>query len=577
MIKKRLINLLADSKKYIYLSVLFKWLGLLSQVLIVYSFVTIFRFLFESINFNILKPLVFFAIGLFVRVLSDRMVVKLSFLSSSDVKKVLRNNIFDKLNALGTSYREKISSAEVVQMTTEGVEQLEIYFGQYLPQFFYSMIAPITLFIIVSRISLKVSLILLICVPLIPISIAMVQTFAKKLLGKYWKSYTSLGDTFLENLEGLTTLKVYSADEDMAKCMDEDAVNFRRITMRVLVMQLNSISIMDLVAIGGAAIGMVFAVKEFMVGNISVYGAFAIILLSAEFFIPMRQLGSFFHIAMNGMAASDKIFSLLDIPEDKIGDRCVSKESHDISVFDLNFSYDESRAILNDININIKRNSFVAFVGASGCGKSTLANILSGKLKNYSGTILIDDVNLNDVNKNSLKDILTTVTHNSYIFKGSVRDNLKMAGDFSDDEMMEAINKVNLNSLLCERDGLDTMILEGGSNLSGGERQRLALARAILKDSPIYIFDEATSNIDPESENIIMNVIYNLSKTKTILFISHKLSNIVDADKIYYMKDGRVEEEGNHEYLMSIDGDYANLYRHQVELEKYGSEVQDEN
>ena len=571
MIKKRLIELLGDSKKYIYLSVLFKWMALISQIAIVYASVNLIKLVFEG-SFEtvlVLKQLGVFMFALVLRIASEKLIIKSSYMSSRDVKKILRNKIFDKLERIGSNYSESVSTAEVVQMTTEGVEQLEIYFGQYLPQFFYSMIAPITLFAVISFISVKVATILLICVPLIPVSIVMVQKFAKKLLGRYWNTYTSLGDSFLENLQGLTTLKIYKADEYKAKEMDEEATKFRRITMKVLVMQLNSISVMDIVALGGAAIGMVFAIRGVMAGSISIFGAFFIILLSAEFFIPMRMLGSFFHIAMNGMAASDKIFALLDLPETKDGTQSIDASDLTMKIENLNFSYDESRQILKNINMIFDKN-FVAIVGKSGCGKSTIAKILCAKLKNYSGELKIGAVDFRNVKKSSLMENLTSVTHNAYIFKGTIRDNLKMAGQISDGDMLKAIDIVNLTSLIDERDGLDTEILEGGSNLSGGEKQRLALARAILKNSPIYIFDEATSNVDAESEDIIMNAIKELAKSKKVIMISHKLSNIVDADRIYFMEDGKILNSGTHDELIVNCAQYKEMYNHQQSLENYG-------
>lgn len=571
MIKKRLIELLGDSKKYIYLSVLFKWMALISQIAIVYASVNLIKLVFEG-SFEtalVLKQLGVFMLALVLRVASEKLIIKSSYMSSRDVKKILRNKIFDKLERIGSNYSESVSTAEVVQMTTEGVEQLEIYFGQYLPQFFYSMIAPITLFAVISFISVKVATVLLLCVPLIPVSIVMVQKFAKKLLSRYWNTYTSLGDSFLENLQGLTTLKIYKADEYKAKEMDEEAAKFRRITMKVLVMQLNSISVMDIVALGGAAIGMVFAIRGVMAGSISIFGAFFIILLSAEFFIPMRMLGSFFHIAMNGMAASDKIFALLDLPETKDGTQSIDASDLTMKIENLNFSYDESRQILKNINMIFDKN-FVAIVGKSGCGKSTIAKILCAKLKNYSGELKIGAVDFRNVKKSSLMKNLTSVTHNAYIFKGTIRDNLKMAGHVSDADMLKAIDIVNLTSLIDERDGLDTEILEGGSNLSGGEKQRLALARAILKNSPIYIFDEATSNVDAESEDIIMNAIKELAKSKKVIMISHKLSNIVDADRIYFMEDGKILNSGTHDELIENCAQYKEMYNHQQSLENYG-------
>ena len=457
-------------------------------------------------------------------------------------------------------------------MSTEGVEQLETYFGKYLPQLFYSLIAPLTLFIILCRVSLKASVILLICVPLIPISIVVVQKIAKKLLNKYWSIYTGLGDSFLENLQGLTTLKIYQADQQKADEMDVESQNFRKITMKVLTMQLNSTSVMDIVAYGGAAIGMAVAVSEFLKGNISVAGTLCIVLLASEFFLPLRLLGSFFHIAMNGMAASDKIFKILDLPEPQAGEKTLPDGALDVTLKDVHFSYEEDREILKGIGLNLPAGSFVSLVGESGCGKSTIAGILAAKNRGYNGEITIGGVPLNEVNETNLMQRVVLVRHNSYLFKGTVEENLKMAKPDATKEEMEAVlQKVNLLGFLQTQDGLQTQLLEKASNLSGGQCQRLVIARALLRtDSAVYIFDEAASNIDVESEELIMNVIHELAKTKTVLLISHRLANVVKSDKIYFLKDGEIKESGKHDELMSQNGAYRHLYESQMALENYG-------
>lgn len=572
MIKKRLVNLLKNSKKYIKYNVIFQWIGLLSQITIVYSLTRIIgKAIYEDFVFEQIYIFLFlFLISLFIRIFCDRMTVRYSYKASYNVKRVLREKIYEKLLKLGTSYNEKISTAEVVQMTTEGVEQLEIYFGRYLPQLFYSLLAPVTLFVFLSFISFKVSLILLICVPLIPISIIVIQKIAKRLLSKYWGIYTSLGDSFLENLQGLTTLKIYKADEHRALKMDEEAQRFRRITMKVLIMQLNSISVMDIVAFGGASIGMVFAVVEMIKGNISFQNALMIILLASEFFIPLRLLGSFFHIAMNGMAACDKIFSLLDIEEVENGVEICDKDNMDIEFNDVSFSYENERDILKNVNIKIPFKKITALVGLSGCGKSTIANIICGKNKNYFGNILLGKKELKEIDEKNLMGNITLVSHNSYIFKGTVRENLLMANEnLTDEQMLKALEKVNLLKFLNEEQGLYTKISEMGSNFSGGQRQRLAIARALLKNSSVYIFDEATSNIDAESESVIIKLIYQLSKEKTVILISHRLSNVIFSDNIYFIQNGKITEEGTHSMLYEKNGEYKKLYESQFELENY--------
>lgn len=524
-------------------------------------------------------------VAVLLRFFCDRQASYASYKASVDVKRILREKIYGKLLKLGASYRESVATSEVVQMAAEGVEQLETYFGRYLSQLFYSLLAPVTLFIILAFIDLKASLVLLVCVPLIPISIVAVQKFAKKLLNKYWGIYTELGDSFLENLQGLTTLKIYQADEDKAVEMDRESQRFRRITMKVLTMQLNSTSVMDIIAYGGAAAGMIVTLSEFSKGNVSFGGALMIILLASEFFIPLRLLGSFFHIAMNGMAASDKIFALLVLPEpeekgtklreDKISirfsDVCFAYENKISENEAVNTSDEESRAILDGIFMEFSAGSFTALVGTSGCGKSTIAGILMGRNRGYQGSITIQGLELSEVSEKSLMDHITLVSHNSYLFKGTVRDNLLMGrNDASEREMCAVLEKVNLLGFLDVQQGLDTPVLERGSNFSGGQRQRLALARALLHDTPVYIFDEATSNIDMESEEMIMEVIRDLAKTKTILLISHRLANVVEADRIYMLKDGHVSQFGTHKELMETQGDYADLYQYQRKLEAYG-------
>ena len=578
MIKKRLIHLLEDSKKYILQNVLWQWLGLLAQILAVSAIGLLLEGLIqESVSTKLLAGTAFICVcSILVRFFCERQAAKASFLASIDVKRVLREKIYDKLTRLGNSYREKIATSKVVQLSAEGVEQLETYFGRYLPQFFYSLLAPFTLFAVLSFVNLKASGILLVCVPLIPVSIVAVQKFAKKLLNKYWGSYTELGDSFLENLQGLTTLKIYQSDSQKAEEMDREAEQFRRITMKVLTMQLNSISVMDLVAYGGAAIGMIVTIKEYLAGNLGFSGAFTIILLASEFFIPLRLLGSFFHIAMNGMAASDKIFRLLDMPEEEKGTEQLSGDCLDISFEDVEFSYEKERKILDKVSFHIPRGSFVALVGESGCGKSTIASLLMGRNRGYTGKIYLGEKELSKVQEQSLMQHITMVRHNSYLFKGTVEENLRMGNPKADRaQLEEALRKVNLWEFLKQQEGHQTVLQEKGSNFSGGQCQRLCIARALLHETPVYIFDEAASNIDMESEEIIMEVIRKLAETKTVLLISHRLANVKKSDCIYVLKNGKIAEQGKHEELLNLCGVYKKMYDTQRNLEKYGLEKEE--
>ncbi|MBF1147936.1 MAG: ABC transporter ATP-binding protein/permease [[Eubacterium] sulci] len=569
MINKRLVRLLSDGKKYIYGNIFFQWINLIANIVAIFL---ISGFISDTYYGNVtdaklVRLIVILAIAVLTRVICNVASSKMSYLSSKKVKQVLRHKIMEKMLTLGSSYNEKVRTSEVVQVSVEGVEQIETYFGLYLPQLFYSLLAPLTLFAVIVFMSFTPAIVLLLCVPLIPISIAAVQTFAKKLLAKYWGKYTGLGDTFLENLQGLTTLKIYQADEYKNKKMNEEAEEFRKITMKVLTMQLNSITIMDIVAYGGAALGIILTVKQFVAGNIRLDQAIAIILLSADFFIPMRQLGSFFHIAMNGMAAIDKIFKILDleVPEEKT---MIIPEKGSIKVENLSFSYDESHNVLNDISIELLEQGMVSLVGASGSGKSTMASLLMKRSKNYSGKIFVGEVDFNEISEKSVMDNITYISHSSYIFKGTVRDNLLMAkADARDEELWDVLKKTNLADFFEADNGLDFEIAEAGGNLSGGQKQRLALARGLLHDSRFYIFDESTSNIDVESEEVILEQIKELAKHKGVLMISHRLANVVSSDKIFVLEKGQLKEEGTHEELLAMHGTYSTLWDTQQSLE----------
>ena len=574
MINKRLIGAVPESKKYIAGNVALQWCSLCANIAMMSAVTALLAALYAGsmTQSKIVTTAVIALAAVAVRYGCTVGASRMGYLSSKAVKKTLRGAIYDKLLCLGASYSEQVKTSEVVQVAVEGVDQLETYFGAYLPQFFYAMLAPLTLFVVLCFVSVPAAVVLLVCVPLIPVAIAAVQTWAKKLLSKYWGQYTALGDTFLENLQGLTTLKIYQADAFKNDEMNVEAEKFRKITMKVLTMQLNSITIMDLIAYGGAALGVIMAATQLRAGKIDLAGALLIILLAADFFIPMRQLGSFFHIAMNGMAASDKIFRLLDLPEPAHGG--VDCPAGDIVCRDLHFSYEPEREILHGVDLTIPQGKFASLVGESGCGKSTISALLMGRNKGYTGSMTVGGAELRDIEEASLMRRITYVSHQSYLFKGTVRDNLLMSKpNASDDELWSALTQVNLADFLRREAGLDTLLSERGENLSGGQRQRLALARALLHDSPVYIFDEATSNIDVESENDIMAQIHALAGRKTVLLISHRLANVTASDEIYVLERGNIVQHGTHEALLKQGGAYAALWSAQQVLEHYGEEA----
>ena len=571
MINKRLIGTVEESKKYIAGNVVSQWISLIANIAMMAAIAKMLQHLYEGNagGRELALTAIIAVVAIGVRFVCANISAKMSYLSSKLVKKTLRQMIYQKLLRLGSSYKEQANTSEIVQVAVEGVEQLETYFGAYLPQFFYAMLAPLTLFGVLSVVNFPSAVVLLICVPMIPVTIVMIQRWAKKLLSKYWGQYTALGDTFLENLQGLTTTKIYEADAFKHQEMNEQSERFRKITMKVLTMQLNSITIMDLIAYGGAALGVILATIQLKEGQVDLFGCILIILLAADFFLPMRLLGSFFHIAMNGMAASDKIFRLLDLTEPERKVTSVPTECS-IRCCDLRFSYEEGREILHGINMSFPKGSFTAIVGESGCGKSTISSILMGRNRGYSGEIMVGDIPLSEISEESLMKNFTYISHQSYLFKGTVRENLLMARpDASETALWNVLEQVKLADFLRNEVGLDTLLNENALNLSGGQRQRLALARALLHDSPVYIFDEATSNIDVESENDIMTQIYALAKTKTVILISHRLANVVEADNIYVLDQGNIVEEGNHKALLLQHGVYAKLWNAQQELENY--------
>ena len=578
MFQKKLSALSPESVKYQAAHVFLQWISLLATI----GFTAIFTGILgkaqeRSLSFRDTgTALAAVAAIIIIKFLSAIFQEYFSFKSSETVKATLRNRIFSKLRRLGASYKERISSAEVVQLTGEGVDQLETYFGAYIPQLFYSILAPLTLFVFFTPVNALCAAVLFVCVPLIPLTIALVQTFAKRLLSKYWGQYGDLGNTFLENLQGMTTLKIYRTDGLRNEVMNQEAEKFRRITMKVLTMQLNSIFVMDFIAYGGAGTGIILALLRLQSGALDFSGCLMFILLSADFFIPMRRLGSFFHIAMNGIAAGEKILRLLGLPEPEEGtEPGTAFAGARISAEGLFFSYDGKRTVLKNVAFTVDGGSLTAIVGESGSGKSTIAALLAGRIRGYDGSITVRGCELSSIKETELLKNTVYTGAESYLFKGTVQDNLRaVRPGATEEELWEALEKVRIAAFFREAEGLQTKLTEGASNLSGGQRQRLALARALLFDGAVYIFDEATSNIDVESENDIMQEIYTLAMTKTVILISHRLANVTRADQIYVLDRGNLVGHGTHRELLADNPHYAALWNAQQELENVGKEPQ---
>ena len=577
MIDKKLLALLGHNKKYIFYAVGLMIVGLFANLAITASICYAIQYAAEYASSGsnaqgFILPAVIVIIAMAIRYVTSRSIGGLKDTLGRNVKKDLRQKIYDKIIKLGVRTTDNISMAGLTQLSMEGVEQLDLYYSAYIPQFFYAMIAPIILFVATVRINWTVALVLLACVPLIPMSIIAVSRYAKKIFAKYWGKYTSMGDSFLDSVQGLKELKIFQADAAQNIKMNETSEEFRKITMKVLVMQLASTTIMDMVAYGGAGLGIALTIHAVVNGSLSAYAALFLILVAVDFFLPLRAFGSAFHIAMNGASAGNKILSLLAQPDPVWGSETV--DGTDITVKDVTFSYDGTRDVLKHASMNFGSTGMCAIVGESGSGKSTVVNLLLGAYHPQQGSILVGNKPLETLSRESYYSHISVVSYNTYIFNETIRQNFMLAKDnVTDEEIYSALKKVNLYDFIIDNGGLDKVITEDAANISGGQKQRLALAINLVANKDIYIFDEATSNIDIESEAIIMNNIKELSKEKSVIVISHRLANVIAADTIYYIEDGEVKEHGTHEELMNMHEGYAKLYTTQKNLEEGYTEV----
>ena len=577
MIDKKLLALLGPNKKYIFYAVGLMIVGLFANLAITASICYAIQYAAEYTSSGsnaqgFILPAVIVIIAMAIRYVTSRSIGDLKDTLGRNVKKDLRQKIYDKIIKLGVRTTDNMSMAGLTQLSMEGVEQLDLYYSAYIPQFFYAMIAPIILFIVTVRINWAVALVLLACVPLIPMSIIAVSRYAKKIFAKYWGKYTSMGDSFLDSVQGLKELKIFQADAAQNIKMNETSEEFRKITMKVLVMQLASTTIMDMVAYGGAGLGIALTIHAVVNGNLSAYAALFLILVAVDFFLPLRAFGSAFHIAMNGASAGNKILSLFAQPDPVWGSETV--DDTEITVKDVTFSYDGKRDVLKHASMNFGSTGMCAIVGESGSGKSTVVNLLLGAYHPQQGSILVGNKRLETLSRDAYYSHISVVSYNTYIFNETIRQNFALAkANVTDEEIYNALKKVNLYDFIIDNGGLDKVITEDAANISGGQKQRLALAINLVANKDIYIFDEATSNIDIESEAIIMNNIKELSKEKAVIVISHRLANVIAADTIYYIEDGEVKEHGTHEELMNMHEGYAKLYTTQKNLEEGYTEV----
>ncbi|MDR3186768.1 MAG: ABC transporter ATP-binding protein/permease [Christensenellaceae bacterium] len=573
MINKFIFKFSKDGKKHIFLSVCLNVLALIANILLTAGFVFIIKSVMEGDFSRLLYIVIISAVLIIIRYLSVRNSQILAYKASEKIKSHIRVNVFEKNARLKKGKKASLAVAEISQLALEGVEQTEMYTSVFVPQLFYSLISIMLVFTLLCFINLKTALVLLACIPAIPVSVMAVVKFAKKLFKKYWSKYTEMGGDFLDNVHGMTALKIYQADELMNEKMNKRAEAFRKITMSVLSMQLNSITFMDAIAFGGAAIGIVVGLSEMLNHGLTVYNALFCTLISAEFFLPLRALGSAFHIAMNGITTTKKIESFLNLEEENPDGKSIDNDNFSISFEGVSFSYDQ-KPVIKNLDMKLEKNQFVFLVGESGSGKSTIAGLITGMLIPTEGKVKINDIEIKDYDFFELNQKILCLRFDSRIFKGTIRDNLLLANEnATNDGMLVALKKARLYDFVCStNEHLDYALEENGSNLSGGQRQRLALARMFLANADLYIFDEALSSVDADNEREILEHIKKLTQNATVLFITHKLICAENSDKIYVLSNGECTSGSHQELMNKKDESYARMYLAQQKILALGEE-----
>ncbi|MGX4687155.1 ABC transporter ATP-binding protein/permease [Vagococcus sp. JNUCC 83] len=574
MINKQLMNLLKDDKKYIVGIVLSKWATLLANIATV-SIVCVTLAQYYTKNKVSSLMLISFVgvivVSLIVKSIANNWQAHCTHFASSRLRLDVRKAVLTK--SLNVDVRHQtLNDTELTQLSVEGVEQLEHYFSRFIPQFFYCLLSSLTVFFVLAFMYLKPAIMLLLCIPLIPLSIVAIMKIAKRILGEYWDGYLILGEQFYENLMGLTTLKIFSQDGMKQREMDQRAETFRQATMNLLKMQLNSLIVMDIIAYGGAAIGIVLALSGYVNGMISLTQMLIFILLAAEFFIPLRQLGSFFHVAMNGISASKRLFDYLESPDSEIfqvnRDKNVAIPVR-LVLEQVSFSYDDDDSYaLKKVSTVFEKGHIYGVIGQSGSGKSTLSKLLTGEYTTPLGMINGYDNQGHLLSLSDMQDDIVVVNQKSYLFEGTIKDNLLMGRpDATDDDLWQVLDDVKLAEFFKEQsEQLEYLVQTNGKNLSGGQRQRLLLARALLSDKAIYIFDEITSSVDSQSEQAMLEAISLLSVDKIVIFISHRLYTVKEMDHILVFSDGELLVAGTHNELVKQSSLYNSFLLSEKEL-----------